>query len=326
MSDVALLERRLAQAEAILNVLDALRPDLPPDELYDLALHALCSIGNYLAGSLWLYHKPQYRSAAWQGMDRPRSATLNGASFDESEFQHFVSRLEVWDGFRWGRWPLPSCTPAPLCPPAGEGHTLIVPLAFTHQVGFAALEARTTQPAYDTLEALGRCSDKIAVALDTARLFQDHLEVIARLQRLTDQQQQLQATVLALSAPLLPLLPGVLVLPLIGLIDAVRAERILQAELAAISKQQAEVLLIDITGVSVIDAVVARQLIQSAEAARLLGCRTILVGVQPEIAQTLVGLGADLSGITSYATLADGLQEALRLVRRRLVTIDEPAP
>ena len=53
--------------------------------------------------------------------------------------------------------------------------------------------------------------------------------------------------------------------------------------------------------------------------------RLILVGVQPEIAQTLMGLGGDLRGITSYATLADGLQEALRLIRRKLVTIDEPA-
>jgi anti-anti-sigma regulatory factor len=325
MSDVTLLARRLAQAEEILNVLDALRPDLPPAELYDLVLQALCSIGGYAAGSLWLYHKPQYRSAAWQGMDRPRSATLSGASFDESEFQHFLSRLELWSGLQWGRWPLPPCTPAPLCPPAGEGHTLIVPLAFTHQVGFAALEASTAQPATEALEALGRCSDTIAAALDTARLFQEHLQMIEHLQRLTEEQRQLQATVLALSAPLLPLLPGVLVLPLIGLIDAARAERILQAELDAIIKQQAAVILVDITGVSVIDTVVARQLIQSAEAARLLGCRTILVGVQPEIAQTLVGLGIDLSGIASYATLADGLQEALRLVHRKLVTIDEPA-
>ena len=71
------------------------------------------------------------------------------------------------------------------------------------------------------------------------------------------------------------------------------------------------------------DTGVAMQLIRSAEAARLLGCRTILVGVQPEIAQTVVGLGVDLRGLATRSTLAAGLQEALRLVHRRMVAIDE---
>jgi rsbT co-antagonist protein RsbR len=65
------------------------------------------------------------------------------------------------------------------------------------------------------------------------------------------------------------------------------------------------------------------QLIRSAEAARLLGCRTILVGVQPEIAQTLVGLGIDLRGIVTRATLADGLREALHMIHRHLADLDE---
>jgi rsbT co-antagonist protein RsbR len=65
------------------------------------------------------------------------------------------------------------------------------------------------------------------------------------------------------------------------------------------------------------------QIIRSAEAARLLGCRTILVGVQPEIAQTLVGLGVDLRGIATRSTLAVGLQEALRLVHRRVIATGE---
>jgi rsbT co-antagonist protein RsbR len=127
----------------------------------------------------------------------------------------------------------------------------------------------------------------------------------------TEEQHQLQATVLELSAPLLPLLPGVLVLPLIGAIDALRAERILETELQAIIHEHTEVVLVDITGTSLVDTNVAMQLVRSANAARLLGCRTILVGVQPEVAQTLVGLGVDLRGIATRSTLAEGLQMAL---------------
>jgi rsbT co-antagonist protein RsbR len=63
------------------------------------------------------------------------------------------------------------------------------------------------------------------------------------------------------------------------------------------------------------------QLIRGADAARLLGCQTILVGVRPEIAQTLVGLGIDLRGISTRATLSEGLETALRIVRRRIVAV-----
>jgi rsbT co-antagonist protein RsbR len=85
------------------------------------------------------------------------------------------------------------------------------------------------------------------------------------------------------------------------------------------------VVLVDIAGTSVVDTNVAMQLLRSADAARLLGCRTILVGVQPEIAQTLVGLGVDLRGVATRSTLAEGLQMALGVVRRGLVDIDERA-
>ena len=172
------------------------------------------------------------------------------------------------------------------------------------------------------LTTLTRFADKIAVALDTARVFQDRLRTIEELQRLTNEQHALRATVLELSTPLLPLLPGVLVLPLIGAIDSLRAERILQAELQAIILEHAQVVLVDITGTPVVDTNVAMQLIRAADAARLLGCETILVGVQPEIAQTLVGLGVDLRGITTRSTLAEGMQAALHMVGFRLVHSD----
>jgi anti-anti-sigma regulatory factor len=322
MDDTARLERQLALAEELLNIVDAMRPDLPAPELYEFALQMLLSVGDYTASSLWIYAQAAYHSAAWSGLDHRRAKLARSAAIGEAAFQQFLNGLETNSGIHWGAWPLPAGTPELLQPPPGTGHTLVAPLAYMNQIGFAALESRASAPDADTLATIGRFGDKIAVALDTARMFQEHVRTIEELHQLTEEQQQLQATVMELSAPLLPLLPGVLVLPLIGAIDSRRAERMLEAELEAIIREQATVVLIDITGTTVVDTGVAMQLIRSAEAARLLGCRTILVGVQPEIAQTLVGLGVALSGLMTRSTLAAGLQDALRLVHRRIVTID----
>jgi anti-anti-sigma regulatory factor len=322
MDDHTRLERRLAQAEELLNVVDALRPDVPADELYDLALQTIGGAGEYPSGSLWVYADGRYRSAAWLGLSRERAGSMRGAALDTVTFECLLDQFDSRDGAHWCRWPLSPQVPALLRPPADAGHTLLLPLAYTDKLGFAALESPAPEPDAERLETLRRFADKIAVALDTARLFQEHIGTIETLQRVTEEQRLLQETVLALSAPLLPLLPGVLVLPLIGAIDPRRAERLLEAELEAVMREQAQVVLVDITGTPVVDTGVAMQLVRSAEAARLLGCRTILVGVQPEIAQTLVGLGLDLRGITTRATLGDGLQEALRMVGQRIVPIE----
>ena len=95
----------------------------------------------------------------------------------------------------------------------------------------------------------------------------------------------------------------------------------LEAELEAITIHRATVMPVDITGVPIVDTSVALQLIRAADAAKLLGCQTILVGMRPEIAQTLVGIGIDLRGIAARATLANGLETALRLGRRQIVEI-----
>jgi anti-anti-sigma regulatory factor len=321
MDDPSRLTRQLAHAEELLNVVDALRPDLPPDELYELALQTLAGTGDYAAGSLWMFRDGQYRCVVWHGVGRERSGQLRGATLNTAAFERLLAHFETLGGVHWCAWPLAPETPVPLRSHEGKGHTLLLPLAYTDQLGFAALESGVLSPDGEALELLRRFADKIAVALDTARIVQEHIQTIETLQRVTEEQRMLQETVLALSAPLLPLLPGVLVLPLIGAIDSQRAERLLEAELEAIMREQAAVVLVDITGTPVVDTGVAMQLVRSAEAARLLGCRTILVGVQPEIAQTLVGLGLDLRGITTRATLGDGLQEALRMVGQRIVPI-----
>lgn len=124
------------------------------------------------------------------------------------------------------------------------------------------------------------------------------------------QQEVIQAQELAireLSSPLIPLADGVVAMPLVGTISTVRAQQIMETLLEGIGRYQADVALIDITGVRVVDTQVADSLLRAARAARLLGTQVVLTGIGAEIAQTLVGLGADLTGITTRGTLREGI-------------------
>ena len=121
-----------------------------------------------------------------------------------------------------------------------------------------------------------------------------------------------RAALRELSTPLIPLAEGVLAMPLIGTIDAARAEQILQTLLDGVSEQRARVAILDITGVKIVDAQVASALINAAHAVRLLGAHVILTGIRAEVAQALVHLGADLSDLTTRSTLQSGIAYALK--------------
>jgi len=115
-----------------------------------------------------------------------------------------------------------------------------------------------------------------------------------------------------LSVPVIQVWESILLLPLIGVVESRRAARVLESLLDAVGRFGAEIVIIDITGVPVVDTAVAAYLLRAVQAAQLLGCRGLLVGISPEIAQTLVGLGVDFSRITSRATLQNGLEYALK--------------
>ncbi|XSG74790.1 STAS domain-containing protein [Herpetosiphon llansteffanensis] len=115
------------------------------------------------------------------------------------------------------------------------------------------------------------------------------------------------------SSPIVPVYGGILVLPLIGSVDSRRAGQIMEALLEAINTYSADVVILDITGVPVIDTGVANYLLQAARAARLLGSTVVLVGIGAEIAQTIVQLGIDLTGIVTRANLQAGVEYALEL-------------
>jgi rsbT co-antagonist protein RsbR len=121
-----------------------------------------------------------------------------------------------------------------------------------------------------------------------------------------------QAALRELSTPLIPVRDDVLVMPLVGTLDSMRAQQIIEALLSGVEQQGARAAIIDITGVSIVDTQVANALLQAAQAVRLLGAQVVLTGIRPEVAQTLVGLGVDLRAITTRATLQDGIATVLR--------------
>jgi anti-anti-sigma factor len=100
-------------------------------------------------------------------------------------------------------------------------------------------------------------------------------------------------------------------MPLIGTIDSQRAQQVMEALLEGVAQHQADLVILDITGVSVVDTQVAQAFIQAAQAVRLLGAHVMLTGIQPQIAQTLVHLGVDLSGIQTQGSLQAGIAAAM---------------
>lgn len=126
-----------------------------------------------------------------------------------------------------------------------------------------------------------------------------------------------------LSASLIPVFDKISVMPLVGTIDTERAKLIMENLLEGVVKQRAEVVLLDITGVPVVDTMVAHHIIQAADAVRLVGAKCMLVGIRPEIAQTIVTLGINLTDFSTTSTLRRGMQKALEMTGRTIVEEEE---
>jgi rsbT co-antagonist protein RsbR len=127
-----------------------------------------------------------------------------------------------------------------------------------------------------------------------------------------------QEAIRELSTPVLQVRERLLILPIIGMLDSPRARQLTEQLLGAIQANRARVVVIDITGVAAIDVVVANHLVQTVEAARLMGASTIITGLSSKIAQTLVDLGVDLAMMKTVGDLQGGLEEAERLLGHRM--------
>jgi rsbT co-antagonist protein RsbR len=156
------------------------------------------------------------------------------------------------------------------------------------------------------LDAYEPAANRIAVTVGVS--FVEERERV-----INEQQEALRE----LSTPVLQLRERLLILPIIGVLDSARARQLTEQLLAAIQENRARVVVIDITGVASIDRTVANHLVQTVEASRLMGASTILTGLSPEIAQTIVDLGVDLSMMRTVGDLQGGLVEAERLAGYR---------
>jgi rsbT co-antagonist protein RsbR len=144
--------------------------------------------------------------------------------------------------------------------------------------------------------------------LDGLGLFTIEAYTKTRESVISRQQQEL----LELSTPVVELWTGILALPLIGTLDSSRTQVVMQNLLEAIVAKEADLAIIDITGVPTVDTLVAQHLLKTVAAARLMGADCIISGIRPQIAQTIIHLGVDLGNVITKATLADAFRLALK--------------
>lgn len=169
---------------------------------------------------------------------------------------------------------------------------------------FSALRAEFGNDA----NALADETWRATVLLDSLGLVTAEASQKSREDMISRQQQEL----LELSTPVVQLWDGVLALPLIGTLDSSRTQVVMQNLLDAIVKTRSDFAIIDITGVPVVDTLVAQHLLKTVAAARLMGAECLISGIRPQIAQTIIHLGVDLAGVVTKATLADAFAIALR--------------
>ena len=146
-----------------------------------------------------------------------------------------------------------------------------------------------------------------SLSIELLKYEQERYNKIIHLQKISLQE---------LSTPIIPVFDRVIVIPIIGAIDRDRAKQIMENVLHAVVSNKSEIVLIDITGLLVLDTVVAHHLIEVVNAIHIVGGKSMLVGIRPEIAQTIVQLGVDLSDVTTLGTLQEGIEKALEETNR----------
>jgi rsbT co-antagonist protein RsbR len=200
-------------------------------------------------------------------------------------------------------------------------------------LGFGPSETATfvfslKEPLFDLLredvadpDALAQEVWSATVLIDKLGLYTTEAYQKGREQVIARQQQEL----LELSTPVIELWDGILAVPLIGTLDSERTQTVMETLLDRVVSAEAEIAIIDITGVPTVDTLVAQHLIKTVSAARLMGADCIISGIRPQIAQTIVHLGLELD-VVSKATMADAFALALRRVGKAVTDRTKLAP
>ena len=172
------------------------------------------------------------------------------------------------------------------------------------------------------LQPLAKTEESFSNEVMPTSLLLDRLGLITFEQYLDKREEVIarqQLDMAELSTPVVKIWEGILALPLIGTLDSKRTMVVMEKLLQKIVDTAATVAILDITGVPTVDTLVANHIMKTVAATRLLGAEVIITGVSPAIAQTIVHLGVDLSGIMTRATMAEGLKLALRMTKQQAV-------
>ena len=209
--------------------------------------------------------------------------------------------------------------------PTGTGSRSVLDVPFSHGTlavsspepnAFSDEDIASLQVLVEVLsEGFRRLDDLAALERRNKELENELAEGKRREQVIRQQTEE----ILELSTPVMQVWEGVVVAPLIGMLDSQRTQRFMEVLLEHIVETNSRVALVDITGVPIIDTQTAQNLVETISAVRLLGAQVILTGVRPAIAQTLVHLGIDLAGIDTRASLAAGLRRALERMNISMV-------
>lgn len=160
-------------------------------------------------------------------------------------------------------------------------------------------------------DELAHVSEGLNRSIDIAMSHLGEAYLAAKEQIITSQQEAIRE----LSMPVLQVQDQLLVIPLVGIIDSARARMLIESLLAAIRDKRARGVVIDVTGVPIVDTGVANHLVQACDAASLMGTTVVITGISPEMAQTLVGLGAKLPAAETLVDLQEGIQYIERVLR-----------
>lgn len=171
----------------------------------------------------------------------------------------------------------------------------------------------------DSIAITQLLADNLATAIDNAELYTSLQGELSERERAEAERGRLQKEIIIaqqraiqeLSTPIIPVLDGIIVMPLIGSIDSLRAKDIMRSLLTGITSYQAKIVILDITGVLIVDSGVAGHLNKTIKAARLKGAHTIITGISEAVAETVVDLGIDWSKVNTLTDLQTGLIFAL---------------
>ncbi|WP_437691064.1 substrate-binding domain-containing protein [Sorangium sp. So ce176] len=213
---------------------------------------------------------------------------------------------------RAGLFPPPELFEA-ASPDEPSGYLVLIPIASAQRDwGTLVLGGLFTESFADNLQPMSMWVSLLVAAFEhhaTETALHAERDMLAAAY---ERERALSSTVRELGCPVIPLLPGVLLISLMGAIDGARARQIMEAVLSGVAREGARWVLLDVTGVPLVDAETAAALVQTAQATRLLGARVSLVGVGPRMAQSMVELGIELRGISIFQSLAAAIHQLTR--------------